>query len=100
MNEKDSDDSEEDVPIQGPTFKFDKPIQDNVFKLQVTPKTNNEVDKSSEKANSGSTQSSSQVTYGSNKQPTSSVLVLYQILGLALLPSQRKQTRQVIKRRK
>lgn len=73
LNEKDSDDSEEDVPIQGPTFKFDKPIQDNVFKLQVTPKTNNEVDKSSEKANSGSTQSSSQVTYGSNKQPTSSV---------------------------
>lgn len=32
-NAPDSDDLEDDVEIKGPTFQFNKPIQDNVFKL-------------------------------------------------------------------
>ncbi|KAL1571480.1 RanBD1 domain-containing protein [Candida albicans] len=32
-NAPDSDDSEDDVEIKGPTFQFNKPIQDSVFKL-------------------------------------------------------------------
>ena len=32
-NAPDSDDLEDDVEIKGPTFQFNKPIQDSVFKL-------------------------------------------------------------------
>lgn len=45
LNAKDSDDSEDDVPIQGPTFKFDKPIEDNVFKLKGSAESKTDTSK-------------------------------------------------------
>ena len=46
-NAPDSDDLEDDVEIKGPTFQFNKPIQDSVFKL--TPNIANNTLKSDEK---------------------------------------------------
>lgn len=46
-NAPDSDDLEDDVEIKGPTFQFNKPIQDNVFKL--TPNSADNTSKLDEK---------------------------------------------------
>ena len=75
LNEKDSDDSDDDVPIQGPTFKFDKPIQDNIFKLKGASSTDKEVaSNNTDKTNSGvSTQPLSQTTFGAGPQSTPSI---------------------------
>ncbi|KAI5968028.1 hypothetical protein CANMA_002796 [Candida margitis] len=75
LNAKDSDESEDDVPIQGPIFNFNKPIQDNVFKFKGSSESKSEVDLSSktDKGSSTSVKPTSQFSFGSNQSQATPV---------------------------
>ena len=53
LNEKDPDDSDDDIEIKGPTFNFNKPIKDNVFKFKSQNGDNNNNTGANASANNG-----------------------------------------------
>ncbi|KAI5962040.1 hypothetical protein KGF57_001485 [Candida theae] len=63
LNAKDSDDSDDDVPIKGPTFNFNKPIQDSVFKLKGATDSGNN-------ASSETNKPASSFTFGQQSTPS------------------------------